>query len=994
MEYNKLKRSILKLGFIEKDIDFYKLEINGYNICINITASDGQIIHSNIDYGDKIKVEHGGITNFSKKESLVQLECVIRLLKKGYKPEEIELEKTYRLGHKDKGRLDILIKKEDVAWCLIECKTFGTEYYDEIKRMEENGSQIFSYYAQDRTPILIGLYTSDIYNENDNIMFYQISTNKLDKVGSVKDIFKSWDKSHVEIGIFNNNIAPYEFEDFNLRKTDLKELSKTIGNKLYNSFMEILRKHAISDKSNAFNIFFNLFVCKIYDEEFKGENDVLDFQWKLSDSIDEFMNRISKLYYSSLKQYLSLECDEQFYSKFGNGNIFPIREFSFIEILNKNDYIKNTNILIEVVKILQEYKIKYFSRQQFLGDFFENLLNKGFKQESGQFFTPIPLTRFILRSLPIDKIINKKIENKEPYILPYVIDYACGSGHFLTEAMLEIEKNFKSIDERALTGPQNRNFISTKNNYYWAKEYIYGIEKDSRLAKIAKIAMFLNGDGDADIVSYDGLADFNKNNVYKNKLKSLTPTRSVNTFDIIVSNPPFSIEGFFNTIDNIENFSAKDYLTEKSCEIECFFLERTLQLLKGNGYAGIIFPLSILNNKNPLYTYIRQLLIMNFEIINITEMREKVFSATNTSVAIFFMRKRTNTELIKIIENYIQFKNISSNDNSINNIIKFVDDNKYIDTNLNKELCNYIINVLQKDKKILVAFSGEKKTQEYFQGYRIEKSRGREELVETNYGILTDTDKQYGDSDLASIIHAEFLGDIIDFTNKEISKFATRVMCNEVFDTSSDKYLINTPSKFLTKKTIKVESLSARGDFIDKYDCNITTLEKLKEKGDIEIIPGLIYEKRDEVPFKTEKTVLTASNIDIKTGKLTYETKLIYLRDDYSIDKDKQIKENDIVMSMSSGSLKHLGKVALIENNNSSDMIGGFLNVIRCKDKYIANALYYRLMSKKFREYVFSKKGQNINNLNISELLSLPLEIPKKIKEFYEEAIEDRKNNE
>ncbi len=986
MDYQKIKRIIKKLGFIEKSANFYEIDINNYIMHININAENEQIIYSNIDYGDKIKVEHGGITNFSKQESLVQLECVIRLLKKGYKPEEIELEKTYRLGHKDKGRLDILIKKENVAWCLIECKTFGTEYYDEIKRMEENGSQLFSYYAQDRTPILIGLYTSDIQNENNNMMFYQISTSKLDKVGSVKDIFKSWDKTHVEIGIFNNNIAPYEFEDFNLRKADLKELNKTIGNKLYNNFMEILRRHAISDKSNAFNIFFNLFVCKIYDEEFKGENDVLDFQWKISDTIDEFINRISNLYYSSLKQYLSLECDEQFYSKFGNETIFPIREFSFIEILNRNDYIKNTNILIEVVKILQEYKIKYFSRQQFLGDFFENLLNKGFKQESGQFFTPIPLTRFILRSLPIDKIINKKIENKEPYILPYIVDYACGSGHFLTEAMLEIEKNFETIDERNLTGPQARNFLSTKNNYYWAKEYIYGIEKDSRLAKTAKIAMFLNGDGDADIVSYDGLADFYKNNVYKNKLKSLSPTRIVDTFDIVVSNPPFSIEGFFNTIDNIENFSAKDYLTEKSCEIECFFLERTLQLLKGDGYTGLIFPLSILNNKNALYTYIRQLLIMNFEVFNITEMREKVFSATNTSVAILFMRKRNVGEMMKIIEDYARINNIPNNDTGISNLKKFVEDNKYIDTNLNGELCKYIIKVLQKNKQLLVAFSGEKKTQEYFQGYRIEKSRGREELVETNYGILTQIDKNYGDDDLASIIHSEFLGDKIDFSNKEISKFATRVMYDDVFDVTTDKYLISTPSKFLTKKTIKVESLSIKGDFIDSYECEKTTLEEMKEKGNIEIIPGLIYEKQDEVPFKTDKTVLTASNIDIKTGRLTYETKLVYLREDYNIDQDKQIRENDIVMSMSSGSLKHLGKVALIEDNSSSDMIGGFLNVIRCKDKYIANALYYRLMSKKFREYVFSKKGQNINNLNISELISLPLEIPKNIKEFYKEV--------
>ena len=42
-----------------------------------------------------------------------------------------------------------------------------------------------------------------------------------------------------------------------------------------------------------------------------------------------------------------------------------------------------------------------------------------------------------------------------------------------------------------------------------------------------------------------------------------------------------------------------------------------------------------------------------------------------------------------------------------------------------------------------------------------------------------------------------------------------------------------------------------------------------------------------------------------------------------------------------------------------------------------------RLMSKKFREYVFSKKGQNINNLNMIELSKLKIEIPKNLDEFY-----------
>lgn len=983
MNLQYIRQFLERIGFHSDDSLNYTIDINSYLINVVVELDDsGNIVNSSIDYGEKILVEHGGITNLSKRESIVQLECVIRLLKKGYKPGDIELEKTYRLGHKDKGRLDVLLKKDGVAWCLIECKTYGAEFNKEIDRVLSGGSQIFSYYAQDRTPMLIGTYCSELINDKIEFEFYQISTKKLDKVGSVSDIFNSWDKKYVENGIFADNIGLYESDEFNLRKGDLKELNKEIGNKLFNNFMEILRRHAISDKSNAFNIFFNLFVCKIYDEELKNDNDILDFQWKNNDDIDSLLNRISNLYYSAIKQYLSLECDEAFYTKFGNGNVFPIREFSFVEILNKNDYVKNANILIEVIKILQEYRIKYFSRQQFLGDFFENLLNKGFKQESGQFFTPIPLTRFILRSLPIDKIIENKIQNKEQYILPYIIDYACGSGHFLTESMLEVEKNFKNIKDSELTGPQLRTFSSSRNNYYWAKEYIYGIEKDSRLAKTAKIAMFLNGDGDADIVSYDGLADFYKNNVYKNKLKRINPGRTVNNFDIVVSNPPFSVEGFFNTVDDVENFSMKDCLTEKSQEIECFFFERTLQLLNDNGYAGLIFPLSILNNTNNLYTHTRELLLMNFDIYNLTEFREKVFSATNTSIVVLFIKKKTSQEMISLIDEFYQ----QNKDIKLDKILELkekVNENKYIDDSISGRLSDYILNKYS-ESELLVAFSGEKKTQEYFQGYRTVKARGREELVEKNYGILTSVNSDYGSSDLASVIHGKFIDNEIDFSDKELKKYATTITLGELFQNASGKYMMSAPSKFLTHNTIKIESICPYGDVIDEYEHIDTTLDNLIKNGEVEIIPGLVYSKDQEVPYKTDKTVLTASNIDIKTGKLTFDTKLIYLNENYTPDLTKQIKKNDIVISMSSGSLKHLGKVAFIEND-AEDMIGGFLNIIRCKDEKLAFALYNRMMSKKFREYVFSKKGQNINNLNMSELSKQKISLPTDLDKFYKE---------
>lgn len=48
-------------------------------------------------------------TNFSEPENFVVLECVNRLLDKGYRPENIELERTWTLGHEQKVDVQIFV---------------------------------------------------------------------------------------------------------------------------------------------------------------------------------------------------------------------------------------------------------------------------------------------------------------------------------------------------------------------------------------------------------------------------------------------------------------------------------------------------------------------------------------------------------------------------------------------------------------------------------------------------------------------------------------------------------------------------------------------------------------------------------------------------------------------------------------------------------------------------------------------------------------------
>ena len=84
--------------------------------------------------------------NFSQNENFVVFECVHNLFKQGYKPEHIELEPKWKLGHESKsGRADILVKDfTNKPLLIIECKTAGKEFDKEWETMKKAGGQLFS----------------------------------------------------------------------------------------------------------------------------------------------------------------------------------------------------------------------------------------------------------------------------------------------------------------------------------------------------------------------------------------------------------------------------------------------------------------------------------------------------------------------------------------------------------------------------------------------------------------------------------------------------------------------------------------------------------------------------------------------------------------------------------------------------------------------------------------------------------------------------------
>ncbi len=657
-------------GIFQKKYDAYSIEVD--------------FDKKSFNFGDKITAESKSTQNFSQAENWVVLECVDRLLEKGYKPQNITLEKTWKTGHGTSGRLDVLVTHDDgSAYMMIECKTWGKEYEKELSNLHKNGGQLFTYFQQDKNADVILLYTSQL---SDGKIQFQNEIINIEKeykeTSNVKDFYDRWNKLTKNNGVFEPWVNSYNFESKALTPNDLKDIEEEDSSFIFNQFLEILRHNVVSDKPNAFNKIFTLFLCKIYDEKHTKPNQELAFQWFYApytydgikypaDTHVSFQKRLTDLYSKGMKAFLEKEVtdisDKDFDKKYAalddstkqeiKDTLTKIRleknnEFAIKEVFNSDSFEENAVVVKEIVELLQNYKIRYTKKQQYLSDFFELLLTTGLKQESGQFFTPVPIAQFIIRSLPIDSFVNEKLEKGEKNnLLPKVIDYASGSGHFITESMHVMQQLIDAKNPDDYLSDTSKKIKNWKEDHFdWALKYVYGVEKDYRLVKVGKVGCYLHGDGLAQIVHSDGLGNFKTTKDYKGALNHADADfeKENKQFDIVVSNPPYSVSSFKNNARKFYNendFELYDYLTDNSSEIECLFIERTKQLLKDGGIAGIILPSSILSNTG-IYSKSREMILQYFEIIAIAEFGSNTFMATGTNTVTLFLRRRNNYDVI------------------------------------------------------------------------------------------------------------------------------------------------------------------------------------------------------------------------------------------------------------------------------------------------------------------------------------------------------------
>ncbi|EMQ5402731.1 N-6 DNA methylase [Campylobacter jejuni] len=1051
---DNLKQVLENLGFKNKNENYVKT-INNYTLLIDYK-------NQSINYPKEIKIHDKTTSNFLHPENFVVFECVHRLLEKGYKAEHLELEPKWNLGRDKKGgKADILVKdNENNPYLIIECKTTdskNSEFIKEWNRMQEDGGQLFSYFQQEKGVKYLCLYTSDFSDkleyknyiiqayDNEEYLKEKELQNSYKKSNNNIELFKTWKESYelqyFKQGIFEANVNAYKILEITPTFDNLKEL-KEEGK--YHEFAKILRKHNISGKENAFDKLVNIFLCKIYDETFNKNNLKFGYFGVMADTYANMQDRLMWLYKEAMKEFLgekiTFVSNEDIEKDFKQLKIKTLKEvmqnyikelkfysnndFAFLEVHNKELFLKNALVLKEIVELFANYKLTQNSTNQFLGNLFELFLQKGMKQDEGQFFTPIQICEFIMYSLPLQEMLSKNSKALR------VIDYACGAGHFLNTYANEL-KRYLTEDE-------------LKEHY----KNIYGIEKEYRLSKVSKVSSAMYGQNEINILYADALASFelaNTNNLEGEKAK---PQIESNSFDLLIANPPYSVKGFLETLSDKSKNTYKlfndDINIETNNSIECFFCERANQILNDNAKAAIILPSSILN-KDSIYKNTREILFQNFDFIAIVELGNQTFGATGTNTIILFLRKKETfkqenhliSQDYSLIKERIEAENLKDNESFYQNYLSAYCDFRKFDKELYSNFLNGNLDsnlaeleafkdyrnafrqtsdykklkeskiykeskdkqdledkaflayaqAIEKDKLLYFSLSlnqevliikspSDIKEQKKFLGYEWSNRKGDEglkELHEPYLSPLFERGNPQNETKLNTLIYKSFLN-TLDVIPQELQIYATKARLVDMMDFEKVEF----------NKAISLNVKSR--DELNPFKNSKFELVRLGEVCDL--FNGYAFKKTDYVE-KSNTLLIRMGNIR-PNGEFDAEHKIQYLPDNFNNKyKDYLLNDGDVIIAMTDmgNAMNILGVPTIVKNKNNRNFllnqrVGKLFNF---SEKIIVQYLKYALSSNEVKkQFKLQGYGGLQINLGKTQILSTkiplpPLEIQKQI---------------
>jgi len=239
-----------------------------------------------------------------------------------------------------------------------------------------------------------------------------------------------------------------------------------------------------------------------------------------------------------------------------------------------------------------------------VGDAFEAFVGSESRGNSGQFFSPRSATRLLADAL-------------DPKPGESILDPACGAGGFLTAVCARWTEN----------GLSNKDLQKAISGNFW------GIDKDSYLAKLAKMHVALLTGAHPNVICGDSLAMQYEGG----DLGSILPRDGV---DVLLTNPPFGVKIVAASQEVMQKFQlarkwskdkktgilAPSSIVSKNVPPQVLFVERCLSLLKPGGRLGIVLPESLLSNKS--YRHVVSFLRDQAEIHGVMGMPDALFKTS------------------------------------------------------------------------------------------------------------------------------------------------------------------------------------------------------------------------------------------------------------------------------------------------------------------------------------------------------------------------------
>ncbi|HUD19238.1 MAG TPA: type I restriction-modification system subunit M [Patescibacteria group bacterium] len=453
---------------------------------------------------------------------------------------------------------------------------------------------------------------------NDFISKKLEETPELLTIGQVAELFKihpdtlrNWEKSGELVPL---RVGPRK--DRRYRKQDIETIVAKMGSKLTLQQLEqflwksadILRgKIDSSDyKKYIFGLLFYKRISDVWDEEYKKVIDEYkdkalaeaDYNHRFQVPKDckwEVLTQTSE----NIGQKLN-----DIFDKITNVNSPKLDKiFDDLDFANKDRFPNET--IQKLVNHFTQYNFgsNYIS-SDLLGDAYEYLIKEfaaDAGKKGGEFYTPREVERIIIGIV-------------KPHQKDHIYDPTVGSGGFLLEAY---------------------NYLKAKTNDQVARTlYLYGQEINISTFAIAKINMFLHGLDSSDIRRGDTLA----NPQFLNNLGNLQ------TFDIVVANPPYSIKDWEFELFKTDKYGrTKDFDAPPDKNADFAFVLHIIKSLNTNGRAGIVLPHGVLfraGNEGK----IREQIIKNDLIEAIIGLPPRLFYGTPIPAIILILNKNKRPE--------------------------------------------------------------------------------------------------------------------------------------------------------------------------------------------------------------------------------------------------------------------------------------------------------------------------------------------------------------